>query len=102
MLATLFVPVVVLLVPLYVEIVRLPLVHRSLINSYWAVWLPAGASAFNVILVKRFFDNLPREIFEASTLDGATIVRSFWSVGLPMVRNAIFTVGLVQFFFLNV
>ena len=53
LLATLFVPAVVLLVPLYVEIVRLPIVHHSLINSYWAVWLPAGASAFNVILVTR-------------------------------------------------
>ena len=66
LLATLFVPAVVLLVPLYVEIVHPPLIHHSFINSYWAIWLPAGASAFNVILMKRFFDNLPREIFEAA------------------------------------
>ena len=49
LLATLFVPAVVLLVPLYIEIVRPPLIHHSFIDSYWAVWLPAGASAFNVI-----------------------------------------------------
>ena len=42
-----------------------------LINTFWAVWLPAGASAFNVVLMKRFFDNLPREIFEAARVDGA-------------------------------
>jgi len=42
-----------------------------MINTFWAVWLPAGASAFNVLLMKRFFDNLPREIFEAAQVDGA-------------------------------
>ena len=56
LLATLFVPAVVLLVPLYITIVDPPLVDHSFIDSYWAVWLPAGASAFNVILVTRFFD----------------------------------------------
>ena len=83
-LATLFVPAVVLLVPLYIEIVHPPLIHHSLINSYWAVWLPAGASAFNVVLVKRFFDNLPREIFEAARVDGAGPFRLFCSIVLPM------------------
>jgi multiple sugar transport system permease protein len=71
LLATLFVPAVVLLVPLYIEIVKPPIIHHTLIDSYWAVWLPAGASAFNVVIVTRFFDNLPREIFEAAQIDGA-------------------------------
>ncbi len=65
-LATLFVPAVVLLVPLYLTILHPPLIGHSLINTFWAVWLPAGASAFNVLLVMRFFDSLPREIFEAA------------------------------------
>ena len=84
LLLTLFIPTVVLLVPLYIEIVHPPIVHHSFIDSYWAVWLPAGASAFNVILVKRFFDNLPREIFEAARIDGAGAFRLFWSVVLPL------------------
>jgi multiple sugar transport system permease protein len=74
-LTTLFVPVVVLLVPLYIEIVHPPLIHHTFIDSYWAIWLPAGASAFNVVLVKRFFDNLPHEIFEAARVDGASGLR---------------------------
>jgi multiple sugar transport system permease protein len=86
LLTTLFVPAVVLLVPLYVEIVHPPLIHHSFIDSYWAVWLPAGASAFNVVLVARFFDNLPREIFEAARIDGAGPFRLFWSVVLPMSK----------------
>jgi multiple sugar transport system permease protein len=95
LLATLFVPAVVLLVPLYVEIVHPPLVHHSFINSYWAVWLPAGASAFNVVLVTRFFDNLPREIFEAARVDGAGPVRLFWAIVLPMSKPIL---GVVSVF----
>jgi multiple sugar transport system permease protein len=94
-LTTLFVPAVVLLVPLYIEIVHPPLIHHSFIDSYWAVWLPAGASAFNVILVKRFFDNLPREIFEAARVDGAGGFRLFSSIVLPMSRPVI---GVVSVF----
>jgi multiple sugar transport system permease protein len=95
LLTTLFVPAVVLLVPLYIEIVRPPLINHSFIDSYWAVWLPAGASAFNVVLVKRFFDNLPREIFEAARIDGAGPVRLFVSVVLPMSRPIL---GVVSVF----
>jgi multiple sugar transport system permease protein len=94
-LTTLFVPVVVLLVPLYIEIVHPPLLHHTFIDSYWAVWLPAGASAFNVVLMTRFFDNLPREIFEAARVDGATGFRLFRSVVLPMSRPIL---GVVSVF----
>jgi multiple sugar transport system permease protein len=95
LLTTLFVPTVVLLVPLYIEIVHPPLIHHSFIDSYWAIWLPAAASAFNVILMKRFFDNLPREIFEAARIDGAGPLRLFAYVVLPMSRPIL---GVVSVF----
>jgi multiple sugar transport system permease protein len=95
LLTTLFVPAVVLLVPLYIEIVRPPLVHHTFIDTYWAVWLPAGASAFNVVLVKRFFDNLPREIFEAARIDGAGPLQLFVRIVLPMSRPIL---GVVSVF----
>ena len=94
-LMTLFVPAVVLLVPLYLTILDPPLYGQSLINSFWAVWLPAGASAFNVIIVKRFFDDLPREIFEAARMDGAGPFRLFWSIVLPMSKPVL---GVVSIF----
>ena len=94
-LATLFVPSIVLLVPLYLTILDPPLLGTSLINTFWAVWLPAGASAFNVMLVKRFFDNLPREVFEAAKVDGAGPYRLFWYIVLPMSRPII---GVVSVF----
>ncbi|MDC7122927.1 carbohydrate ABC transporter permease [Cellulomonas fimi] len=93
-LATLFVPAVVLLVPLY-KIVVDPPIGPSLIDNYLAVWLPAGASAFNVVLVARFFDSLPREIFEAARMDGAGPFRLFRSIVLPMSKPII---GVVSVF----
>jgi len=95
LLMTLFLPAVVLLVPLYIMVVNPPLIHHSFINSYWAVWLPAGASSFNVIIMKRFFDNLPRELFEAARIDGAGPVRLFFSVVLPMSKPIL---GVVSVF----
>ena len=95
LLATLFVPVVVLIIPLYIEIVHPPLIHHSFIGSYWAIWLPAGASAFNVILVKRFFDNLPRELFEAAWIDGAGPLQLFLRIVLPLSKPIL---GVVSIF----
>ncbi|WP_425563247.1 carbohydrate ABC transporter permease [Microbacterium rhizosphaerae] len=97
-LATLFVPAVVLLVPLYLTVLHPPLIGHSLINTFWAVWLPAGASAFNVLLVMRFFESLPREVFEAARTDGAGTFRLFWSVVLPMSKPIL---GVVSIFAIN-
>ncbi|QTX03579.1 carbohydrate ABC transporter permease [Agromyces archimandritae] len=96
-LATLFIPSVVLLVPLYMTIVNPPFFGRdfSLLNNYAAVWLPMAANAFNILLVRRFFDNLPREVFEAARVDGAGPFRLFWSVVLPMSRPIL---GVVSVF----
>jgi len=95
LLGTLFVPAIVLVVPLYIEIVHPPLIRHSFVESYWAIWLPAGASAFNVVLMKRFFDNLPRELFEAAKIDGAGPVRLFVSIVLPLSKPIL---GVVSVF----
>ena len=95
LLTTLFVPPVVLLVPLYIEVVHPPLIHHSFVNSYWAIWLPESASAFNLVLMKRFFDNLPREIFEAARIDGCGPFRLFFYIVLPMSRPIL---GVVSIF----
>jgi multiple sugar transport system permease protein len=94
LLTTLFVPTVVLLVPLYIEIVHPPLIGGTYVDSYWAIWLPEAASAFNVVLMKRFFDNLPHEIFEAARIDGCGKVRLFLSIVLPMSKPILAVVSI--------
>jgi multiple sugar transport system permease protein len=93
-LATLFVPAVVLLVPLYITVVRPP-IGPSLLNNWFGVWLPTAANAFNILIVKRFFDSLPREVFEAARTDGAGPFRLFWSIVLPMSKPIL---GVVSVF----
>jgi multiple sugar transport system permease protein len=95
LLGTLLVPAIVLIVPLYIEIVDPPLINHSFAESYWAIWFPAGASAFNVVLMKRFFDNLPQELFEAARIDGAGPVRLFFSIVLPLSKPIL---GVVSIF----
>jgi multiple sugar transport system permease protein len=94
-LATLFIPGVVSLIAQYVTVLDLPLVHLNLIDTFWAVWLPAGASAFNVLLVSRFFDTLPRDVFEAARIDGAGVFTIFVRLVLPMSRPIFGVVSLL-------
>jgi multiple sugar transport system permease protein len=95
-LATLFIPHVVSLVPLYLTILHLPVTGGTLMNTYWAVWLPPAAGAFNVIVVKRFFDAIPRELFEAARVDGAGPLRMLWSIVLPLSRPILGVVSLLS------
>ncbi|MEU8141621.1 carbohydrate ABC transporter permease [Nonomuraea sp. NPDC048901] len=89
-LATLFLPGTVSMVSLYLTVLDL-----SIANTPLAVWLPAGAHAFNVLLVKQFFDGIPKELFEAARLDGAGPWRIFTRVVLPMSRPILAVVSLL-------
>ncbi|MGM9463037.1 carbohydrate ABC transporter permease [Streptomyces murinus] len=94
-LATLMVPAQALVVPKYLTVADLPLLHTSLLNDPLAIWLPAVANAFNLYLLKRFFDQLPRDVLEAAEIDGAGRLRTLWSVVLPMSRPVL---GVVSIF----
>lgn len=94
-LATLFIPGVVSLISQYVTILDMPLLHWNLINTFWAVWLPGAASAFNVLLVTRFFDALPKDVFEAAKIDGAGPFQIFWRIVLPMSKPIIGVTSLI-------
>lgn len=94
-LATLMVPAQALVVPKYLTVADLPLIHTSLLNDPLGIWLPAVANAFNLYLLKRFFDQLPRDVLEAAEIDGAGKLRILWSIVLPMSRPVL---GVVSIF----
>ncbi|WP_413811782.1 carbohydrate ABC transporter permease [Streptomyces sp. OE57] len=94
-LATLMVPAQALVVPKYLTVADLPLIHTSLLNDPLAIWLPAVANAFNLYLLKRFFDQIPRDVLEAAEIDGAGRLRTLWSIVLPMSRPVL---GVVSIF----
>jgi multiple sugar transport system permease protein len=94
-LATIFLPGVVSLVPLYLTIVNVFGTGLSLQNTFWAVWLPAGANAFSVLLVTGYLRSVPREIVEAAEIDGAGPWRILWSIILPLSRPILGVVALL-------
>ena len=65
-------------------------------NTIWAYILPNFLmSAFNVILVRSFFQtSIPYEIYEAAKIDGASYLRIYWSIVLPLGKPIIVTIGL--------
>ncbi|MEU3453434.1 carbohydrate ABC transporter permease [Micromonospora sp. NPDC006766] len=95
MLATLMIPAMVLIVPQYVTVIDLPILHLNLLDSPFAIWLPLVANAFNIFLLKRFFDSIPEELMSAAVMDGATPLRTLWSIILPMSRPIL---GVVSIF----
>jgi multiple sugar transport system permease protein len=95
MLATLMIPSTVLLVPQYITVADLPILHLNLIGSPAAIWLPSVANAFSIFLLKRFFDSIPTELLAAAAIDGASPLRTLRSVVLPISRPIL---GVVSIF----
>jgi len=94
MLATLMIPATVLVVPQYVTVASLPIVHLNLIGSPEAIWLPSVANAFNIFLLKRFFDSIPADYIEAAQIDGASRLAILWRIVLPISRPIIAVVSI--------
>ena len=95
MLATLMIPATVLVVPQYVTMTSLPILHINLIGSPEAIWLPSVANAFNIFLLKRFFDSIPADYIDAAQIDGASRLRILWRIVLPISRPIL---GVVSIF----
>jgi multiple sugar transport system permease protein len=94
MLATLMIPATVLVVPQYVTVVDLPIFHWDLIGTPEAIWLPSVANAFNIFLLKRFFDSIPREYIDAAEVDGASRLLILRKIVLPISRPIIAVVSI--------
>ncbi|MFE6756385.1 carbohydrate ABC transporter permease [Streptomyces sp. NPDC057684] len=95
MLATLMIPATVLVVPQYLTVLDVPIFERNLLNSPWVIWLPSVTNAFNIFLLKRFFDSIPQELLDAASIDGASALRTLRSVVLPISRPIL---GVVSIF----
>ena len=94
MLATLMIPTTVLVVPQYVTVADLPILHWNLIGTPEAIWLPSVANAFNIFLLKRFFDSIPSDYIDAAQIDGASRLMILWRIVLPISRPIIAVVSI--------
>jgi multiple sugar transport system permease protein len=94
MLATLMLPVAALLVPAYLTVTDLPVLHLNLLNSPWGLWLPAAANGFNIYVLKRFFDAIPHDILEAAAIDGASRLTTLRRIVLPLSRPVLAVISI--------
>jgi multiple sugar transport system permease protein len=97
LLVTLAVPGIAYIIPLYTTLVRLPVVGISLLNSYWGLWLPYSANAFSILILKNFFDQIPQDIYDAAAVDGASPLRTFFTITLPLSRSILMILGVLSF-----
>jgi multiple sugar transport system permease protein len=94
-LATLMVPNVVTLVPLYVLFSR-----SGLLNTYWAIFLPYTLGVPQaVFLMRQYFMTIPKEVMEAARLDGCSESRILWRIVVPISRPIIITATLLAVVF---
>ena len=87
------VPFQLLMIPLYVLIAR----DFGLADNYLGMILPFFINSTAVVIFRAYFLQLPKELFEAARIDGASELRLLWSVAIPLVRPALVTVVLLTF-----
>lgn len=69
----------------------------NLLNTFWALVLPAAADGYFIFLLKGFFDSLPKELYESAKLDGAGEFRLFWQFTLYLSKPILAVIALGAF-----
>ena len=89
---TLMIPSQIYMIPNY-------LLVRDLgwLDSYHAVIWPAAPNVFGLFLLRQFFSTFPRELEEAATVDGASRLRIYWQILIPVNRNSLIALGIFVF-----
>lgn len=91
--ATMMLPSQLGIVPLFIMADRL-----NMVNTLYALIIPAVVTAFGVFWMRQIIDaQVPNEILEAASIDGASVPRVFWSIVLPSIRQNAFVLGLFAF-----
>ncbi|MER6946649.1 carbohydrate ABC transporter permease [Nonomuraea sp. NPDC000554] len=77
------------MIPTYLTVKEL-----GLLDTYQALIVPVLLNAFNVVVVRSFFQSLPDELFEAARMDGCSEWRMMWRIAIPLSKAVIAVVGL--------
>jgi ABC-type glycerol-3-phosphate transport system permease component len=92
MLSTMMIPGQVLLAPIYKV-----LYHMHLVDTYWALTIPAAVSVFGIILFRQSMLHLPDDLLDAGRIDGCTEFRLYWEIALPVSRPMVGAYCLIAF-----
>lgn len=67
----------------------------NLINTIWAVILPLSINVYNLVLMRNFFEGIPKSLFEAAAIDGCSPMGTFFKIVLPLSKAALASIGLM-------
>lgn len=87
------IPFQLLMVPLYVMVVR----YFGLADSYLGMILPFAVNSVAVLIFRQYFLQIPKDVFDAARIDGASELRILATVAVPLARPAVITAMLVTF-----
>jgi len=90
--ATMMIPANITMIPNY-----LTLKHLSLLNSYVGIMLPSLFNAFGTFMIRQYMRTIPDDFVEAAVLDGASQLRIFFKMILPLSKPAIATLTVITF-----
>ncbi len=69
----------------------------GLINTYWAVIIPAVGSTLGLYLMRSYMEQIPNEMLESAKIDGAGEMRTYWSIVMPLCKPAWITLIILSF-----
>ncbi|WP_197220331.1 MULTISPECIES: carbohydrate ABC transporter permease [Bacteria] len=87
------IPFQLLMIPLYVMVVR----YFGLADNFLGMILPFAINSVAVLIFRQYFLQIPRDVFDAARIDGASELRILISIAVPLVRPAVLTAMLVTF-----
>ncbi|TFD26531.1 carbohydrate ABC transporter permease [Cryobacterium lyxosi] len=90
--ASIIIPPQVLIIPLFYQMLAL-----NLVDTYWGIILPQVIAPAMVFVLKKFFDQIPIELEDAARMDGASRLRIFWSIVVPLSRPILAAVSIFVF-----
>ncbi|MGB9821378.1 MAG: carbohydrate ABC transporter permease [Pseudothermotoga sp.] len=92
-LATIMLPNAVTLIPTFLIFSKL-----NMVNTFWPLILPSFfGHPFYIFLIRQFFLTLPRDLFEAAKIDGASEFQTYFKIALPLIKPTLVIVALFQF-----
>lgn len=80
--------------PLYMTFVDMPFIHINITGSYIPIWIMAGCNAFNIMLMRNFFNGIPKEYMEAARIDGCSDSGIFFKIMLPLSKPVIAVISI--------
>lgn len=97
--AVYFIYMIGLMIPTEATIIPLYIVERrmGLLNSFQGVILPSIAMPLAIVVLKNFFDSIPKDLLDSANIDGCGWLRCYWNIVMPLSKTSLSALGIFIF-----